>query len=155
MTANTKATASKFWEVVPAVMRSIFAESRRSGNNLSPNHMRILRVLSLKTCNLSELAEHQDVSLPTMSSTVQTLVERGWLGREESTHDRRVTHLSLTPKGRQVLVDEHKRLVAWMSARLEKLDPQEVTQVEQGLQTLLNLFDDPQIGAALEEHKQV
>lgn len=155
MTAKTKATASKFWEVVPAVMRSIFAESRRSGHNLSPNHMRILRVLSLKICNLSELAEHQDVSLPTMSSTVQTLVERGWLAREESLQDRRVTHLSLTPKGRQVLVDEHKRLVAWMSARLEKLDPLEVTKVEQGLQTLLNLFDDSLVRADLEEQKLV
>ncbi len=151
MTAKTKATASKFWEVVPAVMRSIFAESRRSHHNLSPNHMRILRVLSLKTCNLSELAEHQDVSLPTMSSTVQTLVERGWLAREESAQDRRVTRLSLTVKGRQVLVDEHKRLVAWMSARLETLDPHEVTQVEQGLQTLLDLFGDPQVAAELQE----
>jgi DNA-binding MarR family transcriptional regulator len=151
MTAKTKATASKFWEVVPAVMRSIFAESRRSDHNLSPNHMRILRVLSLKTCNLSELAEHQDVSLPTMSSTVQTLVERGWLAREESAQDRRVTRLSLTVKGRQVLVDEHKRLVAWMSARLETLDPHEVTQVEQGLQTLLDLFGDPQVAAELQE----
>jgi DNA-binding MarR family transcriptional regulator len=155
MKLTAKETASKFWEVVPAVMRSIFAESRRGAHSLSPNHMRILRMLSVRTCNLSELAEHQDVSLPSMSTTVQTLVERGWLARAESSKDRRVTQLHLTPKGKQVLVEEHKRLVAWMAVRLDTLTANQVAEVERGLQTLLNLFDAPREQASLEETERV
>ena len=151
MTSRARAAARKFWEVVPNVMRAIFAETRRGGHNLAPNHFRVLRALSVKSCNLSELAEHQDVSLPSMSATVQTLVERGWLSRERSLDDRRSVDLRVTPKGHRVLADEYERLLSWMAKRLESLDPNEIERVEQGLDTLINLFDEPRAEAEVEE----
>ncbi len=153
MNQRALAVARKFWEVFPAVMRTIFAEARRGNNNLSTAHFRILHVLSAKDCSVSQLAQHQDVSLPSMSETVQTLVERGWLERSTSASDRRVMQIGLTRKGQQVLVNEHKRLIGLMAAKLSRLSSSEVTQVEQGLVLLLDLFDDPK--AELIGKKQV
>ncbi|HLE72734.1 MAG TPA: MarR family transcriptional regulator [Anaerolineales bacterium] len=144
MSQHAWAAARKFWEVFPAVMRTIFAEARRGSNNLTPSHFRVLHVLSAQDCSISQLAQHQDVSLPSMSETVQTLVERGWLERSTSAADRRVMHIGLTRKGQQVLVNEHKRLVGLMANRLGRLTSHELTQVEQGFALLLDLFDDPQ-----------
>lgn len=152
MNQRALAAARKFWEVFPAVMRTIFAEARRGNNNLSTSHFRILHVLSVKECSLSQLAQHQDVSPPSMSETVQTLVERGWLERSNSAADRRVMHIRLTRKGQQVLVNEHKRLVSLMANRLSRLTSSEVTQVEQGLALLLDLFDDPKAEQTLKKH---
>jgi DNA-binding MarR family transcriptional regulator len=135
--------AKKFWEVMPTLMRSTVAEARRGEHNISPNHYRILHMLSIREFRLSDLAQHQDVSLPTMSDTAQTLVERGWLERVSSPDDRRVAQFRLTRKGQQVLINERKRLVAWVASRLNKLKGAEVEQVDQGLNLLLSVFDNP------------
>ena len=143
MNQRALSAARKFWEVFPTVLRTIFAEARRGNNNLSTSHFRILHVLSAKDCSISQLAQHQDVTLPSMSETVQTLVERGWLERSNSAVDRRVMQVRLTRKGQQVLANEHKRLVGLMANKLSRLSSSEVTRVEQGLALLLDLFDDP------------
>ncbi len=139
---QAETAARKFWEVFPAVVRTTFAEARSGSHKLSPGHMRILRILSERECSVTELADWQDVSLPSMSATIQALVERGWLERENSQEDRRVFNLRLTKMGKQVLVDEYKRLIGRMAKRLEKLDPKEVEQIQHGLELLLSLFDE-------------
>src|SRR3990172_13287730 len=143
MSPSALSAARKFWEVFPAVMRTIFAEARRGRDNLTPQHFPILHVLSSQECSVSQLAQHQDVSLPTMSETVQTLVERGWLERATSADDRRVMHIGLTRKGQQVLASERRRLIGLMAVRLSRLSAAEVAQVEQGLTLLLDVFDVP------------
>jgi len=97
--------------------------------------------ISARNCNLSELAEHQNVSLPSMSSTVQTLVERGWLERDRSADDRREVTLRMTEEGRRVLASEHRRLTEWVASKMESLDPKDVKRVERALDILLNLFE--------------
>jgi DNA-binding MarR family transcriptional regulator len=154
MNEHASAAAHKFWEVFPAVMRATLAEARRSTHNLTPAHYRILRTLSMRDCTVTELAQHQDVSLPSISETVQTLVERGWLEREPSPEDRRVYQVRSTRKGQQVLAKEQKRLVGWMASRLESLKPAELLQVEQSLGLLLELFGDNAVDQADPETKQ-
>ncbi len=141
MPSQTQAVASKFWVVFPAVMQTMFAETRKGDPNVAPNHFRVLGALARNNCNLSELAEHQNVSLPTMSSTVQTLVERGWLERDRSEDDRREITLHMTEEGRRVLTSEHRRLTEWVAAKMESLDPKDIKRVDRALDILLNLFE--------------
>jgi DNA-binding MarR family transcriptional regulator len=145
MRTQTQSTARKFWIVFPMVMRTIFAESRKGSLNLAPNHFRVLGALSARNCNISELAEHQDVSLPSMSATVQTLVERGWLERDRSEDDRREVTLRMTDEGSRVLAAEHRRLTEWVAAKLESLDVKDVKRVERALDILLSLFGKSQL----------
>lgn len=154
MSANTRSAARKFWEVVPRVMSSVAAQARRGTHRLTPTHFRILRMLSNRTCNLSQLAEQQDVSLPSMSASVQTLVARGWLERTRSSGDRRVTDLRVTPKGQRILAFEHARFVAWTAASFKKLSAEQIKQVEQGLDTLLHLFEDREVRPNIEQITQ-
>jgi DNA-binding MarR family transcriptional regulator len=139
---TSRTAARKFWEVVPRVMSTVAAEARRGGNNLAPSHFRTLKMLSLKRFNLSELAEHQDVSLPSMSASVETLVQRGWLERKRSDEDRRITELLVTEKGNRILAEEAERMLGWTAKRLNQLSPEQLERVELGLDTLRTVFDE-------------
>jgi DNA-binding MarR family transcriptional regulator len=127
--------------VVPKVFSTATAQARRGGHNLAPNHFRILRILSQRPSKPSELAKHMDVSFPSMSSTVETLVKRGWLERSRSANDRRVTDLRVSRRGQQVLEEEYERVLTWTAELLEKLDAAEIKKVEEGLETLGHLFE--------------
>jgi DNA-binding MarR family transcriptional regulator len=148
MRTQTHSAAKKFWIVFPTVMRTIFAESRKGDLNLAPNHFRVLGAIAARNCNLSELAEHQSVSLPTMSATVETLVERGWLERDRSEVDRREVTLRMTEEGSRVLTAEHRRLTEWVAAKMEALDPKDVKRVERALDILLALFEKSHVEQA-------
>lgn len=120
---------------------TVTAQARRGGHNLAPNHFRILRMLSLKPSKPSELAKQMDVSFPSMSATVETLVKRGWLERSRSADDRRVTDLRVSPRGLKVLAEEYDRVLTWTAELLEKLDGEQIKKVEEGLDTLRHLFE--------------
>lgn len=64
---------------------------------------------------LKDAAEFVHVSLPAASRTVDDLVRRGFVARQEDTCDRRMKRVSLTGTGREVLL----RLGA---ARLQRLE---------------------------------
>jgi DNA-binding MarR family transcriptional regulator len=128
--------------VVPKVFSTVTAQARRGGHNLAPNHFRILRMLSQKPSKPSELAKQMDVSFPSMSSTVETLVKRGWLERSRSADDRRVTDLRVSARGQKVLEEEYERVLSWTAELLEKLDAAQIKKVEEGLDTLRHLFED-------------
>jgi predicted glycosyltransferase len=76
MTDKTALTARRIMEVVPMVMRTLALEMRCVGPLGVPAHGRLLVILAEGPHNLSELAEKQAASLPTMSNSSSTLVER-------------------------------------------------------------------------------
>ena len=75
--------ADRLLEVIPRAMRGLAAELRKSGHNLEPSHFRLLACLHRERLSLGELAHQSDVSAATMSRTVSTLEERGWVHRVE------------------------------------------------------------------------
>lgn len=139
---STQNVARKFWELVPRVISTVFAEARRGEHNLTPSHFRILRILSKGGSTPSSLAKAMDVSLPSMSASLQTLVERGWVLRQRSQQDRRSIELEVSPLGRKVLEEEHDRVTAWTAALLEPLSASELRKVEEGIAAFNKLFDD-------------
>src|SRR3954447_7662434 len=93
---QARESARDILEIVPLVMRTIAAELRAAGELPVPAHFGLLSMLSVQSRSLSEMAAHQGVSLPTMSNSVSTLVQRGWVRRGQSA-DRRVVIVELTP----------------------------------------------------------
>lgn len=73
-----------------------------------------------------ELADLERVSAPTMTRTVASLVEGGWVQRTPDADDRRQVNLTITPCGRQLLDDIRRRRDAWMTVRLAGLTDDEV-----------------------------
>jgi DNA-binding MarR family transcriptional regulator len=138
--------ASTIFEVFPLVMRLIFSEMRQAGQqgqmgqpqqcNAAPAHFRMLGMLSKRPFSLTDLAEHQAVSLPTISSTVTTLEERGWVTRTRSTEDRRVVMIDLTEEGRGVLKHLHERALTRLGQLLDGLTEEQQTDLIRGLDVL-------------------
>ncbi len=139
---STKTVARKFWELVPRVISAVFAEARRGEHNLAPSHFRILRILTKGSSTPSALAQAMDVSLPSMSASLQTLVERGWVLRQRSQQDRRSIQLQVSALGREVMEAEHNRVTAWTANLLEPLSASELRKVEEGIAAFNKLFED-------------
>jgi DNA-binding MarR family transcriptional regulator len=73
----------------------------------------------------SEVAEIERVSAPSMTRTVASLVDQGYVQRADDPEDRRQVILSLTESGRQLVRDTRRRRDQWLAVRLEKLDDDE------------------------------
>jgi hypothetical protein len=93
---QARESAREILEIIPLVMRTVAAELRAAGELPAPAHFGLLSVLSVRPRMLTDLASLQGVSLPTMSSSISAMVERGWVKRTAPEEDRRVviTHLA-------------------------------------------------------------
>jgi DNA-binding MarR family transcriptional regulator len=140
MTDQTKPVAHQVLDIVPLAMHSLATMMRQTDLTLAPAHFRLLGMLANGPHNLSELAEKQAVSLPTMSSTVSTLADRGWVLRERQPGDRRMVVIELSPQGRDVLKVIRDRTEARLEDLLAPLSPAECEQLSAGLVLLRSIF---------------
>jgi DNA-binding MarR family transcriptional regulator len=145
--------AQQILRIMPAIMRVIAAELRTHPQNLVPAQLGVLAYLSLGTRNISELAELQSVSLPTMSGTVSKLVSLGLVQRTRSHEDRRVMLLALTAEGAAVLQELLDHAVARISQNLHLLDRADLEMIGAGLATLGQIFT-PFENERIEEQKE-
>ena len=89
----------------------------------------------------SELAERERVSAPGMSGHLVRLEAAGLIERKRAT-DRRRIGLYLTSEGAKVLRSVRSKRTAWLSARLEQLEPAERERIEDALDALEKLIDE-------------
>ncbi|GIV79893.1 MarR family winged helix-turn-helix transcriptional regulator [Litorilinea aerophila] len=129
-------------DVVPAVMQAIRAEVRRHrGADLSVLQVRVLAFLNGHPgSTLSAVAEHVGLTLPSMSSQISRLVQRGLVARETSPHDRRCVTLRLTTQGAATLEAARQAARAGLAETLSALSPTERATVVEALQRLRPLF---------------
>ncbi|GAA1542476.1 DNA-binding MarR family transcriptional regulator [Microbacterium ginsengiterrae] len=90
----------------------------RAGDNLSDAHFAVLGNLNLHgRLAIGELAQRERVSAPTMSNTVDALVESGLVVRVPSEEDRRRVYIEITGAGTSVVTATvHKRDAALADA---------------------------------------
>lgn len=89
----------------------------------------------------SELAERERVSAPGMSGHLVRLEAAGLIERKRA-NDRRRIGLYLTSEGAKVLRSVRSRRTAWLSARLERIEPAERERIEDALDALEKLMDE-------------
>jgi DNA-binding MarR family transcriptional regulator len=89
-----------------------------------------------------ELAELEGVSPPAMTAYVDRLESAGLVARRRSQSDRRRVELELTEEGARVLRSARRRRTAWLAARLQRLEPDELAAVEAALPALRRLMED-------------
>ncbi len=88
------------------------------------------------------LAELEGVSPPAMTAYVDRLEAAGLVARRRSESDRRRVELELTEEGARVLRSARRRRTAWLAARLQRLDPEELAAVEAALPALQRLIEE-------------
>src|SRR5437762_7983842 len=100
---QARESARDILEIIPLVMRTVAAELRAAGELSAPAHFGLLSLLIERPRMLTELAALQGVSLPTMSSSISAMVERGWARRTAPAEDRRIVMIEATTAGRAAL----------------------------------------------------
>jgi len=85
---------------------------------------------------ISHLSEDLDVSAAAASQMVERLVQNGLVERTEDPNNRRAKHLTLTPKGRDLIETGMATRHIWVDAVVERLSQDECRQVEKGLDIL-------------------
>ena len=89
---------------------------------------------------VSELADVEQISRPTMSSHVKRLEAAGWLHRAGDVRDGRRQGLTLTPAGvrKHEAIQRHRN--DWLAARLVRLSPAERQRLADAAGPLLKLL---------------
>ena len=86
--------------------------------------------------SLTELANAEGVTAPTMTRLVQALEKAGLVERSTDTTDNRVVRLRATPAGKQTLDIARARRLAALEELLAQLDPNDTALVERAVSKL-------------------
>jgi len=76
--------------------------------------------------SLGDLAAHEGVKPPTMTTMVASLEAQGLVTRSVDAADRRVSLVAVTPRGRLRLQRSRNRKTAYLAARLAGVDEREL-----------------------------
>jgi len=137
---QARESAREILEIIPLVMRTVAAELRAAGELPAPAHFGLLSVLSARPRMLTDLASLQGVSLPTMSSSISAMVERGWVKRTAPEEDRRVVIIEVTATGRAALERVSRAAETHLADMLAPLDVPARRRLLGGLWVLRKVF---------------
>jgi DNA-binding MarR family transcriptional regulator len=142
--------AARVMETIPLLMRFIRADMRtHSADSLSIPQLRSLAFLKRNPgASLSEVAEHLGVTCATASTTIERLVQRNLVQRTDHPQERRRVVLNLTEEGKQLLEESQQKTRAHIAEILEDLSPEQVSQIEEGLTLLKNVFEQTEVPKA-------
>jgi DNA-binding MarR family transcriptional regulator len=124
--ARTDAGLASELRVSVMRLRRRLAGEREPGNELSVGALSVLGVLfRAGECTVGQLADHERVRPPSMTRTVNCLVDAGVVLRRADEHDKRQVLISISDLGRQTLLADRRRRDAWLAQRLRELTPHE------------------------------
>lgn len=99
---------------------------RFSGGGLLPPHqVSVLGKLEKQVRTPRELAQIECVSAPSMTRTVNALVEQGLVSRAADPDDGRQVRLRLTPEGRKKLSGIRRSRDEWVLTRMRDISDEE------------------------------
>ena len=100
--------------------------AEKSDEALSDGQVAVLGVLFRQGAQtLTQLAERERVSAPSMNRTVNCLEETGYLQRVADDVDRRKANISLTDAGRELVKATTSKRDAWLTVRLRELSKED------------------------------
>lgn len=140
--SSSRVAAREILKIIPLVMRTVAAELRAAGEMPAPAHFGLLTILGTQPRTLTELALLQGVSLPTMSNSISTLVQRGWVKRSSPGKDRRVVLIEITALGKATVERVGKAAEAHLAEMLAVLEPASSRRLRAGLGVLRQVFGE-------------
>jgi DNA-binding MarR family transcriptional regulator len=110
-----------------ALMRSVRRiRQEKSSEAISSGQYSVLAVLDrLGPMTPRELADHENVQPPSMTRTVNALVEAGLVSRTAHPDDGRQVLVAITEAGATEVRETRRRRDAWLAKRLADLTPEE------------------------------
>jgi DNA-binding MarR family transcriptional regulator len=110
---------------------------------LTPSAMAALASVSRHgPLSLGELAAIEGVKPPTITATVAALEAEGLVARALDSRDRRISRLTVTEAGRRRLEQSRQRKTAYLAARLEALDEDQLQELDRALASVELLLEE-------------
>lgn len=129
---NQADTANRLHSVAIHLLRRVRQEDLQTG--LAPARLSALSVIGFGgPCTVTDLAEAEQVAVPTISRIVAALVVQGLVERQTDAHDRRTVHLVVTPRGMDVLREGQRRRTAQLGTMLAQLTTAERATVAEAI----------------------
>lgn len=85
---------------------------------------------------LGALAEIERVAPPSITKVVTKLEGDGLVERTQCPDDGRVSHVSATRAGRELIEESRRRKTTWLTARVQELDPKARARLASSLDAL-------------------
>jgi DNA-binding MarR family transcriptional regulator len=131
---SREATARRVVDAVESLVACWLAAAEETAPRLPARQLLALRTVRHRPeLNLTALAEHLGIGLPTASRLCDRLEAAGLLERTVQPRNRREVQLVLTAYGRRVLADVTERRVRRLASVFEGMTPAERTALEHGL----------------------
>ena len=106
-------------------------------HEIPPHHFSVLAKLAMGVADTpGELARIEEVSAPSMTRTVNALVDAGLVARATDPDDGRRHLLTLTPEGSAMVQRTRASRDDWMVRRLQNLSPAELTTLREATDIL-------------------
>ena len=125
---------------------SVMRFSRRLRNEREPDNPLSVPALSALgilfregECSIGALARSERVQPPSMTRTVNCLVDEGYAVRRPHESDGRQVLVDITEKGREILLADRRRRDAWLAQRLAELSTDERAVLRQAAPILERL----------------
>lgn len=134
-------TLGKFRIVIRAAQRHSAAIQKQCG--VSGAQLWLLQeIADAPGLRVGELAARMAIHQTTTSNLIDALEKRGYLKKSRDDADQRVVNLLLTPGGTRVLRKAPRPARGLLAEALARLDPKQRTQLDAGLQALLDVIED-------------
>ncbi|HEX3508784.1 MAG TPA: MarR family transcriptional regulator [Candidatus Dormibacteraeota bacterium] len=125
-----------------ALMRTVRRLKRETDGEHSVSVVAALASVSKRgPLTLSELAEAEGVSRPSMTVLAANLLEQNLVAREPDERDGRLVRVRITPEGKRVLERSRTRRTAYLAKRLGALSAEELRTLDQAAVILLRLAE--------------
>ena len=113
--------------------REFFAEMEKTGVSLTQAKSLMILIEAEKPMSVKAISDAMGLSLPGVSRSVEAMVQRGEVTREEDPRDRRCKMVSVTPRGRKLYERLMAVRIAGVRRFVEELDQDEQEALAQGL----------------------
>ena len=127
------------WLVMLKAMRALkrYAAAGIEGTGLGDSDFRVLEVLLHKgPLPVNTIGPIVDLTPGSISIAVDRLVAKGFVSRVESTEDRRVRIVALTPRGKDLIASAFRKHSLQMKRVFSELSPEELCALEEALKKI-------------------
>jgi DNA-binding MarR family transcriptional regulator len=135
---NLIGTMPRFFKSVKHGLK--YAEGEGAYRDLGEQQLGVLYALGKEKQLTSELARAFNVAMPTITRSVDALVERGYVERQPDPKDRRCIYLQLTSKGTKVNDHAHAQFRSAVSRFLSPLSEEQLRDVAKACEHMAQLL---------------
>lgn len=142
---DDKILSNHIFNTLPKVVQSIKKAIDGTNSHLTHNQIKILNLISRGSSTVDELANCFDVSLPTISESIDGLVKKNLVKKIKSKNDGRVFNLVITSKASIIITDTHKQIIKVLNKKFDKLTSKEKQKLQEALFILEKTFSTNKI----------